>query len=72
MTMTTDNHEPKDKRLDGANRSVTQLIQFNSIYLFAKSRLPVRQTVIELAAHDHKHNSKPEYKNKKADEMTKK
>ena len=26
---------------------------------------------IELAAHDHKHNIKPEYKNKKADEMTK-
>jgi len=43
--------------------------QFNSVYLFAKSRLPVRQKSIELATHDHKHNIKHNYK-KKANEKS--
>jgi len=42
-----------------------------SIYL-QKAGCQWDKQSIELAAHDHKHNIKPEYKNKKADEMTKK
>jgi len=51
--------------MQSINQSINQ-----SIYL-QKAGCQWDKQSIELAARDHKHNIKPEYKNKKADEMRK-